>query len=166
VFIGGKAVVAGKDAKDKDKGANSTPKTPGGVEQGIRLTLRPQLPDSRGRFRTGVLVETNLPIGSDTYDPESWRRARWEFAAASGEPFGITGADLMATPDMPTGGGGSAIGSATRGASKVTRIPGVNMPGSEYVPVFGSLFGSSSYKTKQSQLLVIIRPRFVAAGGQ
>jgi hypothetical protein len=152
VFIGGKAVTG----KDKTK-------TAAGTEQGIRLTLRPQTPDSRGRFKTGVLVQTNLPIGTETYDPESWRRARWEFSATSGEPFGITGSDLMASPDLPAGGG-SAIGSVTRGAAKAPRIPGVSVPGSEYVPVFGSLFGSSSYKQKQSQLLVIIRPRLVGGG--
>ncbi|OFW22111.1 MAG: hypothetical protein A3G21_19170 [Acidobacteria bacterium RIFCSPLOWO2_12_FULL_66_21] len=155
IFIGGKAVT-GKD-----------PKVKGGtqVEQGIRLTLRPQMPDKAGRFKTAILVQTNLPIGSDVYDPDTWRRARWEFNAVSGEPFGITGADLLAVAALPSGGG-SAVGSVTQGASKASRIPGVSsLPGVSSVPVFGSLFGSSSYKQKQTQLLVIIRPRVVPPGG-
>lgn len=145
IFIGG--AVAGSPAE----------------QSGIRLKLRPTALDNQGRFKSLILVETNLPIGSQTYDPTIWRRARWEFMATSGEPFGITGGDLMATPDMASSSSSSgAIGSATRTASQATRIPGVgNAPGAQYVPVLGSLFGSNAYKQKQTQLLVILRPRFI-----
>jgi hypothetical protein len=155
IFIGGKAV-GGKDAR---KAGGSQ------VEQGIRLTLRPHAPDGRGRFVTAVLVETNLPIGFGSDDPNTWRRARWTFTTLAEEPFGITGDDLLASPGGSPGGG-SGVGSAVKGAAKIARLPGVpRNRGTEMVPVFGSLFGSSSYKKKETQLLVIIRLRIVSGSG-
>ncbi|MBI1874752.1 MAG: pilus assembly protein N-terminal domain-containing protein, partial [Acidobacteria bacterium] len=83
LFIGGEVTSKDKTAK-LAASAQAMP-------TGIRLTLRPAAPDRTGRIKTAVLVETNLPIGSDLYDPNTWRRARWEFTAGSGEPFAITG---------------------------------------------------------------------------
>jgi hypothetical protein len=141
IFIGGAAV----DPKKKPE-----PNTP---ESGIRLHLRPSAPSGRG-FHTFILVETNLPIGKDSADPSIWRRARWEIDVASGEPFGITGGDLLATPDVQGGGGlsGSQIVTAARvvpGSGSVLR----------YIPIFGSLFGSRNFQSKKTQLLVIMRPQ-------
>lgn len=151
IFIGGVSVAGAEK-----------PKSGKAIEQGIRLTLRPQAPDPSGRFKTAVLVETNLPFESDVYDPATWRRARWEFTTVPEEPFAITGAELLAAPDLPP------TPSANRGRtpSAVSRLPGVSsLPGTEFVPVFGSLFGSSSYKQRKTQLLVIIRPRLVRREG-
>lgn len=160
LFIGGDVTSTDKKEKRDAKAAASGSSKP----TGIRLTLRPAAPDRTGRIKTAVLVETNLPIGSDLYDPETWRRARWEFSAGSGEPFAITGNDLLAAPSS-TPGGSSKITTTTRTASKVGSIPGVSSaPGVEYVPVFGSLFGSSSYKKKTTQLLVLLRPRVIGPG--
>jgi hypothetical protein len=154
IFIGGVA------ADPKGGAKNTKTADEAGEQSGLRLKLRPTAPDKSGRFKTFVLVETNLPIGSDKYDPAIWRRARWEFSAVSGEPFGITGGDLMATPDMANSG--SALGTATSTASVATRVPGSSkVPGLQYVPIFGSLFGSRSYKGKTTQLLVVLRPRIV-----
>ena len=154
IFLGGVAVEPKAAAKNTKTAAAA------GEQSGIRLKLRPTEPDKSGRFKSFILVETNLPIGSTNYDPSIWRRARWEFSAVSGEPFGITGGDLMATPDMANSR--SALGTATNTASKATSVPGVsNAPGVQYVPVFGSLFGSKSYKAKTTQLLVLLRPRIV-----
>lgn len=162
LFIGGDVTSTDKKEKRDAKAAASGSSKP----TGIRLTLRPAAPDRTGRIKTAVLVETNLPIGSDLYDPETWRRARWEFSAGSGEPFAITGNDLLAAPSS-TPGGSSKITTTTRTASKVGSIPGVSSaPGVEYVPVFGSLFGSSSYKKKTTQLLVLLRPRVIGPGGE
>jgi hypothetical protein len=154
IFIGGVA------ADPKTAAKNTRSAAQAGEQSGIRLKLRPTAPDNGGRFKSFILIETNLPIGSETYDPAIWRRARWEFSAVSGEPFGITGGDLMATPDMANSG--SALGTVSNTASKASRVPGVsNAPGVQYVPVFGSLFGSNSYKAKTTQLLVVLRPRIV-----
>lgn len=161
IFIGGTAVTGAqkKSEGDSKKTTNAQQKP---VETGIRLRLRPSNPDAAGRFTTFVLVETNLPIASDTYDPAVWRRARWEFAAASGEPFGVTGGDLLATPDATAPSGGKNAG---RAVSVATGLPGASrVPGLQYVPVFGSLFGSRSYKGKQTQLLVVLRPRVITPG--
>ncbi len=143
IFIGGAAVRADE-------------KSP---ESGIRLTLRPQSPDTKGRFATHVFVETNLPFDGSTYDPNTWRRARWQFMASSGEPFGITGSDLLATPQLASGGS-SRKRNATRlatqaGISRATR----SVSAAEAVPILGSLFSSPSYKQNRTQLLVVLRPR-------
>lgn len=166
IFIGGAATDPKKKEPQQGTPRNQAQAKPPeqGEPSGIRLKLRPGTLNSAGRFQTFLLIETNLPIGADTYDPSIWRRARWEFNTGSGEPFGITGGDLLATPDMMagSGGGSSAISTATRATSTASRIPGVSgVPGVEYVPVFGSLFGSRSYKQKTTQLLVIMRPRVV-----
>lgn len=163
IFIGGNAVAPAKDNRQFEK--QQTTKPAGGqpaqtVETGIRLKLRPDALAQNGQFTTFILVETNLPINSDTYDPDTWRRARWEFRSVSGEPFGVTGGDLLATPALPNSG--SALGTASKTASRATSVPGVSgISGAQYVPVFGSLFGSKSYQSKTTQLLVILRPRFV-----
>jgi hypothetical protein len=146
VFIGGSAVQQQSGSNSKD-----------GAETGLKLTLRPVSADARGRYRTAVLVETNLPFDGDTYDPKTWRRARWEFQAASGEPFGITGNDLLASPGAERGG--SRLGTAARTGRRVAGAVGA--PGMEYVPIFGGLFGSGSYKANQTQLLVILRTRVI-----
>jgi hypothetical protein len=163
VFIGGNAVTTAVATKGSSKGA-STQSSPQTVQTGIKLVMRPVTSDARGRFKTAMMIETNLPFSGESYDPTIWRRARWEFTAGSGEPFGITGGDLLATPDASNAvAKGSAIGSTTRNASKVASLPGVSMaPGAQLVPVFGSLFGSRSYQQKATQLLVILRPRVVA----
>jgi hypothetical protein len=127
------------------------------VQTGLKITLRPVSADTRGRYRTAVLVETNLPFAGETYDPAIWRRARWEFQAASGEPFGITGNELLAAPGAERGGSG--LRDATRTGTRVAGLAGA--PGVEYVPIFGSLFGSRSYKQNQTQLLVILRTRVI-----
>ena len=104
-----------------------------------------------------MLVETNVPISYDLYDPDGWRRSRWNFTARFGEPFGIAGSDLLASPEVTSS---SAVGRASRTAGTVARVPGVSgRPGVDYVPVFGSLFRSNSYSKKRTQLLVVLRPR-------
>jgi hypothetical protein len=162
IFIGGSAVAAAKETmKDAPKAK--------GLETGLRLKMRPTAPAADGRFTTYVLIETNLPIGGDTYDPDVWRRARWEFDAGSAEPFGITGGDLLATPDSNTPARPGAVRSAA-GASANKAIgdaaSAIESKSSflNYVPVFGSLFSSKSYKAKQTQLLVVIRPTIVSGG--
>jgi Pilus formation protein N terminal region len=169
IFIGGKALAPPPDPKeqkkkDKDKknqGADAAAAAQEeGAETGIRLTVHPNPPSSMGAYKTDVLVETNVPLQYDLYDPEQWRRSRWSFSGKSGDPFGLSGNDLLAAPGISRG---SAMGSATRTAGTVARVPGVSgRPGVEYVPVFGSLFRSNSYKKKQTQLLVVLRPRLVA----
>jgi hypothetical protein len=150
IFIGGSAA-RGRNADEREA-------------SGIRLILRPSMPDPRGRFETFVLIETNLPFSGETFDPETWRRARWQFTSASGEPFAVTGADLLATPDAAPGGGGpSRLGSAARTGAQ-TAAQRARVPGAEAVPILGSLFRSSSYKQKKTQLLVVLRPRVLAPG--
>jgi hypothetical protein len=159
VFIGGKALSPPPDPKKKPKKGEPEPAQVEGAETGIRLTVQPNTPGTSGSFKTDVLVETNVPLNYDLYDPDSWRRSRWSFAAKPGEPFGLSGNDLLAAPQIA---GGSKIGTATRTATTATRIPGVaGAPGVDYVPVFGSLFRSTAYKKKQTQLLVVLRPRLV-----
>lgn len=143
VFIGGPAV----DPKNKnDKGLKDT---------GIRLTVRPRQ-GSRGGLSTAVEVETNVPLEYNLYDPEVWRRSRYSFTTTEGVPFAVSGNDLLAAPAIA--GGMSAMGKATRGASAAGSVPGASNVGLQYVPVFGSLFGSSNYKTKKTQILVVFRP--------
>ncbi len=159
LFIGDHAIAS--SARGGEKIATDSSTSAVSRQTGIKLTLRPTA-DGKGRFKTSILIETNLPFSGETYDPSLWRRARWEFTAESGEPFGITGADLLATPDA-NDRKTSKLGSTARTAAKVATIPGVGTaPGAEYVPVFGSLFGSTSYKAKATQLLVILRPRAVS----
>lgn len=147
VFIGGPAV----DPKNKnDKGLKDT---------GIRLTVRPR-PASRGLV-TAVEVETNVPLEYNLYDPEVWRRSRYSFTTAEGIPFAVSGNDLLAAPAIA--GGMSAMGKATRGASAAGSVPGARSAGLQYVPVFGSLFGSNNYKTKKTQILVVFRPALTTA---
>lgn len=148
VFIGGPAV----DPKNKnDKGLKDT---------GIRLTVRPR-PASRGGLVTAVEVETNVPLEYNLYDPEVWRRSRYSFTTAEGIPFAVSGNDLLAAPAIA--GGMSAMGKATRGASAAGSVPGARSAGLQYVPVFGSLFGSNNYKTKKTQILVVFRPALTTA---
>lgn len=153
VFIGGPALVGAPGTAKKGSAADKS-KT---VETGIRLHLTPEPPDATGKFRSRVMVETNLPFGSELYDPEAWRRARLEFSGKSGEPFAITGTDLLATPDISTTDR-SRLGTATSSAGRIGSLPGVDVPGLSSVPIFGSLFGSRQYKSRTTQLLVILRP--------
>lgn len=148
VFIGGPAV----DPKNKnDKTLKDT---------GIRLTVRPR-PASRGGLVTAVEVETNVPLEYNLYDPEVWRRSRYSFTTAEGVPFAVSGNDLLAAPAIA--GGMSAMGKATKGASAAGSIPGASSSGLQFVPVFGSLFGSNNYKTKRTQILVVFRPALTTA---
>ncbi len=147
VFIGGPAV----DPKNKgDKALKDT---------GIRLTVRPR-PGSRGLI-TAVEVETNVPLEYNLYDPEVWRRSRYSFSTAEGVPFAVSGNDLLAAPAIA--GGMSAMGKATRGASAASSVPGASGTGLQFVPVFGSLFGSNNYKAKKTQILVVFRPALTTA---
>ncbi len=147
VFIGGPAV----DPKNKDdKNLKET---------GIRLTVRPRR-GAKGLL-TAVEVETNVPLEYKLYDPEVWRRSRYSFSTSEGVPFAVSGNDLLAAPAIA--GGMSAMGKATRGASAASRVPGASSSGLQFVPVFGSLFGSNNYKTKKTQLLVVFRPALSTA---
>ena len=148
VFIGGPAV----DPKNKnDKTLKDT---------GIRLTVRPRQ-GSRGGLVTAVEVETNVPLEYNLYDPEVWRRSRYSFTTAEGIPFAVSGNDLLAAPAIA--GGMSAMGKATKGASAAGSVPGASNTGLQFVPVFGSLFGSNNYKTKKTQSLVVFRPALTTA---
>lgn len=147
VFIGGPAV----DPKNKnDKSLKET---------GIRLTVRPRR-GAKGLL-TAVEVETNVPLEYKLYDPEVWRRSRYSFSTAEGVPFAVSGNDLLAAPAIA--GGMSAMGKATRGASAASSVPGASGSGLQFVPVFGSLFGSNNYKAKKTQLLVVFRPALTSA---
>jgi hypothetical protein len=146
IFIGGSAL----DPKARD------PKKPDeDVETGIRLTLRP-VPEGEGVV-TAVDVETNVPLSYDLFDPEVWRRSRYRFTTTEGVPFAVAGNDLMASPDVVSSRG-EAIRSTSRTAGNVSRLPGARRTGMQHVPVFGSLFGSSAYRQKTTQLLVVFRP--------
>ena len=151
IFIGGPALVGAPGTSKKN-----APK-PAMIETGIRLHVTPEAADPAGKFKSRVMVETNLPIGSRLYDPEAWRRSRMEFSARSGEPFAITGTDLLATPEISTNEK-SRLGTATSTAGRVDSLPGVDVPGLSSVPIFGSLFGSRQYREQTTQLLVILRP--------
>ncbi len=147
VFIGGPAV----DPKKKDDKSLK--------ETGIRLTLRPRR-GAKGLI-TAVEVETNVPLEYKLYDPEVWRRSRYSFSTSEGVPFAVSGNDLLAAPAIA--GGMSAMGKATKGASAASRVPGASSSGLQFVPVFGSLFGSNNYKAKKTQLLVVFRPALTTA---
>ena len=149
LFIGGPAV----DPKKKnDKGLEDT---------GIRLTVRPRV-GTRGGLVTAVEVETNVPLEYALYDPEVWRRSRYAFTTSEGIPFAVSGNDLLAAPAIA--GGRGAMGTVTKGSRVAGSVPGASgKPGLNYVPVFGSLFGSNNYKTKKTQILVVFRPALTAA---
>ena len=149
LFIGGPAV----DPKKKnDKGLEDT---------GIRLTVRPRV-GTRGGLVTAVEVETNVPLEYALYDPEVWRRSRYSFTTSEGIPFAVSGNDLLAAPAIA--GGRGAMGTVTKGSRVAGSVPGASgKPGLNYVPVFGSLFGSSNYKTKKTQIRVVFRPALTVA---
>lgn len=147
VFIGGLA------ANPKNKNDKSLKDT------GIKLTVRPRQ-GSRG-LTTAVEVETNVPLEYNLYDPEVWRRSRYSFSTAEGVPFAVSGNDLLAAPAIA--GGMSAMGKATKGASAASSVPGASGSGLQFVPVFGSLFGSNNYKAKKTQILVVFRPALTTA---
>jgi hypothetical protein len=151
LFIGGAAMdpKAAQNAKNKKQPAASTQET------GIRLTVRPQ--PGRSGLVTGVEVETNVPISHDLYDPDVWRRSRYSFTTVEGVPFAVSGNDLLAAPSA-VDRRGNPIGTVSSKAGTASRLPGPQRTGLQYVPVFGSLFGSNSYKAKTTQLLVVFRP--------
>lgn len=124
-------------------------------ETGIRLTVRPRA-GQRGGLVTAVEVETNVPLEYNLYDPEVWRRSRYQFPTSDGVPFAVSGNDLLAAPAIA--GGLSAMGKAQRGAGAAASVPGASSSGLQFVPVFGSLFGSNNYKSKKTQILVVFRP--------
>lgn len=154
IFIGG-AAVDPKAAQQKGSAAADA------AETGIRLTLRPQ-PGQRSGIVTAVEVETNVPISYDLYDPDVWRRSRYTFSTVAGVPFAVSGNDLLAAPQM-VDKRGNPIGTVSSKAGTASRLPGPQRRGLQYVPVFGSLFGSNSYKAKATQLLVVFRPTIAAA---
>jgi len=125
---------------------------------GIRLTLRSEPPDDQGAFTTHVLIENNLPYDSDLYDPQVWRRARWDLGAVTGEPIGIAGNDLMAaaaTPDRS-----SALRTIGSTISRVGMLPGVSsLPGSQYT---GAGMVTTYYnEDTKTHLMLIVRPRLL-----
>jgi hypothetical protein len=149
VFIGGPSV----DPKNKnDKDVKDT---------GIRLTVRPR-EAQRGGLVTAVEVETNVPLEYNLYDPDVWRRSRYSFGTQEGIPFAVSGNDLLAAPALAGGSGG--MGKVRKGTDTAARVPGVSgASGMQYVPVFGSLFGSNNYKSKKTQILVVFRPTLTTA---
>jgi len=159
LFIGGAATdpKAAQQNKGKPAGAAAEPET------GIRLTLRPQ--PGRSGIVTAVEVETNVPISHDLYDPDVWRRSRYTFSTVQGVPFAVSGNDLLAAPNM-VDRRGNPIQSASRTAGTASRLPGPQRRALQTVPVFGSLFGSNSYKAKATQLLVVFRPTVTAGEPQ
>ncbi len=152
VFIGGPSV----DPKNKnDKDLKDT---------GIRLTVRPR-EGQRGGLVTAVEVETNVPLEYNLYDPDVWRRSRYSFGTQEGVPFAVSGNDLLAAPAIA--GGTTAMGKVRRGTDTAARMPGASgTTGMQYVPVFGSLFGSSNYKSKKTQILVVFRPTLTTVAPQ
>jgi hypothetical protein len=148
IFIGGPAV----DPKNKgDKNVKET---------GIRLTVRPR--EARGGgLMTAIEIETNVPLDYALYDPDVWRRSRYGFKTETGTPFAVSGNDLLAAPAIA--GGMTAMGKVQRGTSAAGSIPGASGSGLQFVPVFGSLFGSSNYKSKKTQILVVFRPTVTGA---
>lgn len=159
LFIGGAAMdpKAAQNARGKNQPAAAAQET------GIRLTLRPQ--PGRSGLVTGVEVETNVPISYDLYDPEVWRRSRYTFSTVEGVPFAVSGNDLLAAPSL-VDRRGNPIKSMSSKAGTASRLPGPQRTGLQYVPVFGSLFGSNSYKAKTTQLLVVFRPTLTAGEPQ
>ncbi len=161
-FIGGTAIdpkapkEAGKQAAAQD------------TQTGIRLTLSPR-PTERGTgVTTGVLVETNVPLEYDLYDPDVWRRSRFNFGTTRNIPFGLSGNDLLAAPSVDARGNPIASAGRTTGrtARQMSSLPGPQRSTLSYVPVFGSLFGSSSYQQKRTQLLVVLTPVAIEAEPQ
>ena len=103
-----------------------------------------------------------MPLEYALYDPEVWRRSRYSFTTSEGIPFAVSGNDLLAAPAIA--GGRGAMGTVTKGSRVAGSVPGASgKPGLNYVPVFGSLFGSNNYKTKKTQILVVFRPALTVA---
>lgn len=157
VFMGGPDVLPTDylAAQQQNKGKTGAAAAPS--EIGIRLKVRPGAPAENGTFTTYLLIETNVPVGTGTFtDPTIWRRARWEFNVMSGVPVGVGGAELLAVTTTSTG---ASRASRTLGAASILRaLPGVSrVPGSGYVPS-GVPYHD---KQKQTQLMVILRPRLV-----
>ena len=123
---------------------------------GIRLTLQSDPPDDEGAFTTHVLIENNLPYDSDLYDPQVWRRARWDLGAVTGEPIGIAGTDLMAAATTPERT--STLRSIGSTISQLGRLPGVrSLPGNEYTTAgTETIYYNEDTKT---HLMLIVRPR-------
>ncbi len=154
-FIGGAAL----DPKTAKQSAAQQ------VQTGIRLTLSPRVDEGGSTVTTDVLVETNVPLEYDLYDPEVWRRSRYSFGTTRNIPFGLSGDDLLAAPSVDARGNRVAAAGRTTGrtAGQVSSLPGPQRSALSYVPVFGSLFGSSSYKEKRTQLLVVLTPVAIGA---
>lgn len=146
-FIPGK-VLASKDIKIPPKELETS---------GIRLTLTPTALEE-GRLSTRIFVETNLPVKSSAYVPGGWRRARWQAENDISAAFSIAGADLLVVPELSSGGG--TLAAISEGTSRIGGLPGVsNLPGgrySSYVPYYN--------KDRKTQLLVLMRARFIPAG--
>lgn len=138
------------------------------VQTGIKLTLSPRPAERGNGVTTGVLVETNIPLEYDLYDPDVWRRSRFTFGTTRNIPFGLSGNDLLAAPSVDARGNPVATAGRTTGrtARQVSSLPGPQRRTLSYVPVFGSLFGSNSYKQKRTQLLVVLTPVAIDAEPQ
>lgn len=154
-FIGGAAL----DPKTTKQAASQE------VQTGIRLTLRPRMEEGGETVTTDVLVETNVPLEYDLYDPEVWRRSRYSFGTTRNIPFGLSGDDLLAAPSVDARGNRVAAAGRNTGrtAGQMSSLPGPQRSALSHVPVFGSLFGSSSYKQKRTQLLVVLTPVAIGA---
>lgn len=154
VFIGGPQVFPKETAEaSKKRGRRAQGDA---AATGFRLTFRPAEPGEDGVLMTSLLVETNMPYDSKVYDPDVMRRARWELGAASGEPVGVAGAELLAIPELTSRG--STLGRVTGAASTASGLPGVSgLPGTEYATA-----GSVVYydRGRRTQLLLIVRPKF------
>ena len=157
-FIGGSAL----DPKTAKQAAEEE------VQTGIRLTLSPRPAERGNGVSTGVLVETNVPLEYDLYDPDVWRRSRFTFGTTRNIPFGLSGNDLLAAPSVDARGNPVAAAGRTTGrtARQMSSLPGPQRRTLSYVPVFGSLFGSNSYKQKRTQLLVVLTPVAITAEPQ
>lgn len=138
------------------------------VQTGIKLTLSPRPAERGNGVTTGVLVETNIPLEYDLYDPDVWRRSRFTFGTTRNIPFGLSGNDLLAAPSVDARGNPVATAGRTTGrtARQMSSLPGPQRRTLSYVPVFGSLFGSNSYKQKRTQLLVVLTPVAIDAEPQ
>jgi hypothetical protein len=147
------------------------------VMRGLSIALTPRV---RGDVIESTLVfDTNLPIGSyeQKKDPV-WLRSQIRVSGVNGATQYITEHALAAAakptgaaPPPPSRGGGAGskvVGAAVNdGVSTATR----SLPGSQYVPSLGGLFGGGSKaasqpKVRPTMLLLVITPAIVGPIGR
>jgi Pilus formation protein N terminal region len=143
---------------------NSTKPRPSiGRETGFRITLVPG-GDSAGRH-TVVTVETNLPLVRVPFDPNQWRAFKDTFPLDADVPIAIGGNELLAAPPPA-----DSTHPVRDRVATVLRLPGVrDARGINELPIFGAVVSSKDYRDGQTQLLLVIRPLFLAdphAGGR